>query len=693
MKLNTLAVMVASTFCLFTSHRASAESITEIEPNMIHIRQAGDREWSGFSEQADANEFRGRFLLGQTLSGPGVIGFEQQDVKQTWIVSLNGESLGRLARDENAMRVFYEVHPDQLTRGLNELRIYTTSDTPDDIRIGRAVLVNNPQKEYLNQRTLKVQVKEGGQPVPCRLTIINQDGALQTTGLSSSEKYAVRPGVLYVAQGSAEIGLPPGRYTVIASRGPEYEIDQQKVDLRQAFDGELELSLSRVVETSGWLACDTHVHTLTHSGHGDSIEDERILTIAGEGVELPIITEHNKQISYADRQSKLGMSEWYTVVTGNEVTTKWGHFNVWPVQAGGVIPGFKGKDWKQIFKEIEVATPEIIILNHAEDLHSGYRPFGRKNRHRLTGHHLEGWKLEANAMEVVNSGAQQSDLMQLPRDWMVCLNRGQFLTPVGCSDSHDVSRHFVGQGRTYIQGGDDRLGQIDTVAATQSFRDGRVVVSCGLIPMVMIEQKYGPGDLVPKQSKDELTLNLTVNTPDWIECNRYEVYLNGELVLKYSSDEGAIDGLEEVTLNISVPDHDVHIEVAVFGPGVTSLHWPIAKPYQPDHPNWNSQVFGMTGAIWYDGNGDQKRNCAREIAAGIWKTTGEDAQEAIKRLKTYDRAVALQMAELVHESGHSFQTPEFRRFLEEQPKQVERAFVDYWDEWRQSEIARLEMPR
>lgn len=693
MKYNALAVMVATTFILLGSQRGFAESILDIEPNMIHVRQAGDREWSNFADQADADEFRGHFLLGQTLSGRAVIGFEQQDVKQTWIVSLNGDPLGRLIRDENAMRVFYEVQPDQLTRGLNELRIHTTSDTPDDIRIGRAVLVPDSLETYLNQRVLKVQVKESGQPVPCRLTIINEDGALQTTGLTSSEKYAVRPGVIYAAHGNAEISLPPGQYTVIASRGPEYEIDQQQVDLRQANIDQLELSLSRVVNTEGWVACDTHVHTLTHSGHGDSTEDERIITIAGEGIELPIITEHNKQISYAGRQSQLGLGEWYTVVTGNEVTTKWGHFNIWPVKAGGLVPGYKGKEWKQIFTDIEETAPEVIILNHAEDLHSGYRPFGRKNRHRLTGRHLEGWELQANAMEIINSGAQQSDIKQLQRDWMVCLNRGQFLTPVGCSDSHDVSRHFVGQGRTYIQGNDESLGEIDIASATKSFRDGRVVVSCGLIPMVTVEQKYGPGDLIPKQSDDELTLNLTVNTTDWIECNRYEIYLNGKFISNHSSDEESFDKLENVTLKIPVPDYDVHIEVAVFGPGVTSLHWPIAKPYQPDQPNWTSQVFGMTGAIWYDGNGDGKRNSAREIAGKLWEKFHADAQVAIKRLKTYDRAVALQMAELVHTSGQSFQSPEFRAFLETQPKLIEQAFVDYWDEWRQSEIARLETSR
>ena len=681
-------MVVAS--CCCQSLALQAETVIKIEPSMVHVRQTGEREWSEFSEGPDASEFRGHFFLEKTLPAPGVISFEQQDVKQTWVVSINGDSLGRLVRDENAMRVTYEVQPDQLTRGLNELRVHASSDTPDDIRIGRAFLILKTKEDYLTQRKLSVKVTESGEPVPSRITIINEQGALQTTGLVSSDKHAVRTGVVYTADGEAEIGLPSGKYTVIASRGPEYEIDQQEVDLNEESSGFLEFSLSRTVSTSGWVACDTHVHTLTHSGHGDSTEDERIITIAGEGIELPIITEHNKQINYSKRQAELEMSSWYTLVTGNEVTTKWGHFNIWPVKPGETVPKYKGSEWNTIFNDINAVSPEIVILNHAEDLHSGYRPFGRENRHRLTGRHLDGWELEANAMEVVNSGAQQSDMMQLPRDWMVCLNRGQYLTPVGCSDSHDVARHFIGQGRTYIQADDSHPGMIDVEQAVKSFREGRVVVSCGLIPMVTVEEIYGPGDLVPENLDNTLSLQLDISTPNWIKCDQYQVYMNGELVPSVSSLAESGGEIQNVKLSIPVPDHDVHLEVAVFGPGVTSLHWPIAKPYQPDSPHWESKVFGITGPIWYDGNGDGKRNSAREIAVKLWEQAKHKTQAAIVLLKEYDRAVALQLAELVHTSGQSMQSAEFRQFLKQQPDHVELAFLDYWDEWRMSEIARIE---
>ena len=53
------------------------------------------------------------------------------------------------------------------------------------------------------------------------------------------------------------------------------------------------LAIRREVATPGLVACDTHVHTLTNSGHGDATIAERVVTLAGEGIELPIATDHN----------------------------------------------------------------------------------------------------------------------------------------------------------------------------------------------------------------------------------------------------------------------------------------------------------------------------------------------------------------------------------------------------------------
>src|SRR5207249_536703 len=102
------------------------------------------------------------------------------------------------------------------------------------------------------------------------------------------------------------------------------------------------------------------------------------------------------------------------------------------VPAGDDVPKFKVKDWNELFAGIKQRTgARIAILNHGRDKHSGFRPFGPEHHNALTGQNLDGWAFRANAMEVVNSGAQQTDMMRLYRDWFGLLNRGLSVTPVG----------------------------------------------------------------------------------------------------------------------------------------------------------------------------------------------------------------------------------------------------------------------
>src|SRR5207302_6218465 len=129
-------------------------------------------------------------------------------------------------------------------------------------------------------------------------------------------------------------------------------------------------------------------------------------------------------------------------------TTAVGHFNIFPVRSDAPAPDNLLKDWKMLFNSIERTGPSVVVLNHPCDLHSGFRPFGPEHHNAVTGENLDGWVLRANAMEVINSGAQQSDVLRPCHDWFGLLNRGIVLTPVGASDSHDVSRFIVGQART-----------------------------------------------------------------------------------------------------------------------------------------------------------------------------------------------------------------------------------------------------
>jgi hypothetical protein len=661
-----------------------------IESRMQHIRQADPREWAEFPDTPDARSFEESFVARENET-EWTLRLRHTNVKQSWDVSLNGKQLTRLNRDENPMHVFVTVPPGTLRDGENSLVIATRSAQPDDVRLGDVELIPRPRAEELSQCMVELACRDASTvtALPCRFTILDQRGFLHDVGTESDRTLAVRTGVVFTATGTARFGLPPGRYRVIAARGPEYTIDQREIELAAGETSRLELSLRRVVETTGWVACDPHVHTLTHSGHGDATIEERLITICGEGIELPVATDHNKQINFVPLQRSMGLTRWFTPVVGNEVTTKWGHFNIFPAPADGPVPDHRQENWEEICREIRsVADPKVIILNHARDVHSGFRPFGIEHRHPLTGRQYNEWQLEANAMEVINSGAQQTDILRLPLDWMVNLNRGLFLTPVGSSDSHDVARHFVGQGRTYLRCDDSDPGQIDVAEAVRSFQDGRVIVSCGLFPQLTISDRFGPGDLVPPAQDGTVKAHVQVRGAPWAEADRFQIYCNGELTLEREFESRA-DGLKhQETVTLQVPPHDAHFELIVLGPGVSSLHWPIARPYQPDSPEWTALNFGMTGALWYDGNGDGTRNSAREIAEQILEESGGDTRRAISSLAKCHRSVCLQTAELLHLRNLDVNSPEIRSQAAQSGQHVREAFHDYWTAWRDSEIAR-----
>jgi hypothetical protein len=663
-----------------------------LDRGLHHLRVAGPREWSDFPAQAEGPSLSVRFQAKRN-DAEWSLRLRQQDVKQTWRVLLNAKEVGRLLPDENDTVVYYPIPPGRLLDGDNRLLIEQIGKTPDDIRVGEIVLDDRPVSRALSEATVDVVVREAGHdakptPVPCRITVLNAHGALMTVGAKSGGRLAVRPGVIYTGDGKARFSLPAGDYTLIAGRGFEYGIDSTRITLRAGDTLRRTLTIRREVPTRGYVCCDTHVHTLTYSGHGDATTDERVLALAGEGVELPIMTDHNVQVDYRAVAVQKGVQDYFTLVVGNEVTTGVGHFNIFPVPAGGRVPDFRLKDWRSLAASIAGRTgAKAIILNHPRDLHAGFRPFGPERHLALTGEDLDGWKLPANAMEVVNSGAQQTDLMRLFRDWFGMLNGGVSLTPVGASDSHDVSRFIVGQGRTYIRCRDDRPGAIDVNEAVKSFVAGRVLVSCGLLAEITVNGKYGPGDLAP--ATEEVKVAVRVLGPSWTTADRVELYANGRKVREAIIKDGGKAGLKwQGVWTLPRFRHDVHLIAVATGPGVTALHWPIARPYQPTSSVVRRRVIGATGAVWLDGDGDGKRSSAREYARLLQRQAGGDWRKLVRALGEYDEAVAAQAAGLLRVQGVSIQEKAVQDAARAAGAQVRRGFEAYAETWRESELAR-----
>jgi hypothetical protein len=665
-----------------------------LDDKLHHLRAGGEREWSSFPEQAEGS----RLLIAFRAHPNDVehsLRLRQQDVKQTWRVSLNQKELGKLVLDENDIEVYFTVPRGGMSDGDNTLLIEAVGTTPDDIRVGEIVLDERPHQNVLSEATVDVQVFDATKPhnrlpTPCRITIVNAEGALAATAAGSNDALAVRTGVIYSANGKARFGVPAGDYTVYAGRGFEYDIDSVRLSLAPGDVVQKELVIHREVPTDGYVSCDPHIHTLTYSGHGDATIDERVITIAGEGIELPVATDHNRQIDFDAASRRLGVRSYFTPVVGNEVTTSLGHFNVFPVDAAGPVPDFQLKDGNALMESIANRTAaRVIVLNHPRDTHSGFRPFGPERHNRASGENSADWLFRARAVELVNSGAQQSDLLQTYRDWFAWPNRGVLMTPVGASDSHDVSRFIVGQARTYIRCQDDQPDEIDVAAAIGSFLAGRVLVSCGLLVDITVNDKYGPGDLVPDTGAARV--RLRVLGPSWATVRKVTLYANGVAVREEEIDDGTGGGVKW-TGDWTLPrmNHDVHLVAISTGPGIDVLYWPIAKPYQPMSPVAEPGVIGSTGAVWLDVDGDGQRTSAAAYAQRLMTAHNNRPTDVAAALTSYDEAVAVQAAALLKASGADLHDTRHREAAKQAGPHVERGFRAFLEAFRASEVARIQ---
>jgi len=687
----TLIISLGLPFSVF------AESPQILDDKLHHLRMEGPREWDDFPEVAEASSLIVKFDAAEN-SEPATIQLRQQDVKQKWSVILNDAKLGTLSTDANDMVLYYEVPAKALHEGKNELKIeqvISKRSSPDDIRVGQVIVHHQSREKVLGESSLEINVidTQSGQPTPCRITIVRADGAMPAIGTVSNTHLAIRPGTVYTSTGKANIKLPAGEYKVYAGRGFEYSVDQVSVKLHKGKTSHAKLKISREVPTQGYVACDTHVHTFTYSRHGDCSIPERMVTLAGEGIEFPIATDHNKQIDYIPPAKQANVLQYFTPVIGNEVTTKLGHFNVFPIEKDAAIPNDKTKSWAETIREIKkVPNVRIIILNHARDIHSGTRPFGPGLYNEAVGENLEGWKLEANAMEIINSGATQTDHLQLTRDWMTQLNRGLNLTPVGCSDSHDVNRYIVGQGRTYIRCNDKDPGNINRETAVHSFLDGHVLVSFGLITEMKINDKYQSGDLVPVSENDkEVTLDLRVLGPHWCSADKIQLYANGQLVReeeikqRSSNKKGVI---WSGNWKFKIPSHDVHLVAVATGPGIEEPFWKTAKAYQPTSPHFEPRLLGCSGAIWIDADRDQQKTSAYQYAQIIFAESKGDINKITLQLKKDDAAIAAQVAHLYQQSGNSILSEECVTALKKASPQTQKGFRNYFEAWRKTVLAR-----
>jgi hypothetical protein len=217
-----------------------------------------------------------------------------------------------------------------------------------------------------------------------------------------------------------------------------------------------------------------------------------------------------------------------------------------------------------------------------------------------TGVHQFAKAFSFDGIELVTSAALQNDLMRVFRDWFALLNRGHRLVGVGSSDTHDISRYILGQGRSYIRCGDTNPAAISVEEACHSFLDGRVLVSMGLWVNMRVDGRFEVGD-VATDLPDVFEVEIEVQGPSWVAADEVSLYLNGKLIRQIPV-EPDLHRIQKalVQWTLPKPDKPAYLVAMAQGPGVKEPFWVIPRPYQHKTLDYTPRIIGATNPVWID---------------------------------------------------------------------------------------------
>jgi hypothetical protein len=216
-----------------------------------------------------------------------------------------------------------------------------------------------------------------------------------------------------------------------------------------------------------------------------------------------------------------------------------------------------------------------------------------------------------------------------------------------------------------------------------------VQVSYGLLADIRVNDKYGPGELAA--SPGETRVRVTVLGPSWSTVDVVELYANGRKVRETGIAKGDTPGVKwSGTWTLPQVPYDRCLVAVARGPGIKSLHWPTAKAYQPDSPDWTPHVLAVTGAVWIDGDGNTRKTPAIDYARAIVQAHKSDLAALLEHLDAYDEAVAAQAASLLHPALVNLHDEQSQRLLRTSSPAVQRGIRKFLDAWRETQLARAQ---
>jgi hypothetical protein len=588
-----------------------------------------------------------------------VLSLTQREVKGRCALHINGKRIAQLKRSGGGKTFYYPIPPMSLTNGQNVVSI-VPADLKERTVLGELALHERTLREVLKLQPVSLRVVDSGSglAVPARVTIVDTKEQRVEIFNADTNQTAVRQGVVYSLGKGTTFELPEGKYIVYATRGMEWSRDRQPLEVGRNKPAQLQMRIVREVDTAGFVAADTHIHNVTFSGHGDASIDERMLTLAGEGVEMAVSTDHNHNTDYRPYQEKICAGEYFTPVTGNEVTTGVGHMNGFPLKAGDAVPNHKLNDWVALVEGIKAKGAQVVILNHPRWPSIPKSPFTQFGLNRASGDFTNGTQFPFDGMELANALTPEPDPLYLFKDWFALLNWGNRITAIGSSDSHTVDEP-VGQGRSYVPSQSDDPTRVDVADACKRFLAGETSVALGIFSDVRVDERYRMGQ-TNSLREPSIRVALRVAAAGWIRPRRAILFLNGQAVKEMPVASRAGRPTDEwLKFSVKRPSHDAHLVCVVIGDGAS-------------HPSWQTKekfTLAATNPVYIDGDGDGRYEPPRQTARQRLAATGGMLDRQWEAVMKADEVIAVQMLSLMSQNHSEGDLVELEKRVREASRQ------------------------
>ncbi len=366
------------------------------------------------------------------------------------------------------------------------------------------------------------------------------------------------------ATGKLDLLLPPGGYEVFVTRGPEYSaypdtfpMAGQPVDLTAAA-GTVTATIAHVVDTTGWMSADLHVHAVA-SADSSVPNAARVASFAAEGVDVLVSTDHDYITDYAPVIAALGAQDQMASMIGCEVTPfDFGHQQAYPVTKGDG-PTNGAFDWAggdgptlrldQLYAGLKTAFPDVVVqMNHPRGSGGSLTRLKIDTATGASHEKAETFRMEPNpaataadtrllsnafdAIEVQNGIAPNLGVMN---DWMTFLSRGLVKTSTGVSDTHNQLTDVGGYGRTWVRVGVDKPSEFDAAKFAAAIKGHKAIASSGQFITLTAQKVSGgtpTGDVkqigdtlsIDSAAGDTVELTVDVQAPEWMNFTSIEIY-------------------------------------------------------------------------------------------------------------------------------------------------------------------------